>query len=235
MPAGFQIINDHGTVMFDENFPALAIREKGTVSVGPVMPQALLPEVSFSRTNHTTPYIAYRSPVYAAAFCTQNYSNPNQWDFSFIAESATTISYWIIDVPLNLPGTTHGLQVFNAAGVLCFDALWEYARFEGIHSGILNGTPNWRGSVTYPYTLAVLPLQQSGGIEYDGYTEPGPVLETGNYRERQRRIYSAAKMTGNTIQYELIKPAWGDYNEYLQQTGTPFSTQVYYTSLLLRT
>ena len=155
MPAGLEIINTSGTVLIDENYQNLAVRAKGTVGIS----SAALKRATVAMSGVSSPMIALAS---ASAFSgiKNVLSDLSQFTIQGEAPPASNVDYFIFDVPL-ASGLSHGLQVFNTAGTLVFDAGNKYARVVDVYGG--PNTSDWTPSRTYAAgrTYAVVQLKRA--------------------------------------------------------------------------
>lgn len=156
MPAGLEIINTAGTVLVDENYVNLAMRSKGS---GSTSGSSGLNRLTVALDGLQTPMIAYACATRHVGhnwFASDMSSTTFQGDLSITA----TVNYYIFDQPV-ASGANHGMQIYNAAGVLVFDALNKYARVVDIFGGA--ALANWTPSRSYPAgrTYAVVQLKKA--------------------------------------------------------------------------
>lgn len=177
MPAGIYILNDHGTILIDDTYSNLAVRHQGTLSAG-----AGLRTVSVPGLNDPVP--AIRSTAYAATASRQG-STGYIW-----SAGGAQVHWYVFDVPIG--AGNHGLQVFNAAGQLTFDAYQKYARVRAVQSGV--------GSQTYDsgrlYAVATLSPARRRRVETRPDPAPGSNLVFVDLFDEQ----VCARVNGATVQ-----------------------------------
>lgn len=154
MAAGLLVINTHGTVLIDDTYSNLAVRNRGTLPA-----QSGYRNVSL--TNPAQPIIAVGSTNYAIAAWI--YGNQS----AIWSEGGADVDWYSFDTPTS--SGSFGLQVFTSSGQLTFDSSRQYARVVDVFSGVT--TKNYPAGRTY----AVAALTQARGIEW--VTRPVPLSD----------------------------------------------------------
>lgn len=132
MSIGIKIINDWGSLMVDETYSNLYLRQKGSANLaqGHISNPADTPiggMVDITVTA-TTPLLAIKSDSYACVFSSVRNSD-GTWTFRVIsAATSGAISWFLFDIPANAAHSAYGLQVFSAQGIKVFDSGYGYAR-----------------------------------------------------------------------------------------------------------
>jgi len=144
MADGIRIVNTFGTLLIDETYSNLALRQRGSVTLGsnnnlhvplangfnsPIV--ALTSDrparVGIINTTAATPFIGLRGRE---------------------GDPAANMDYYMFDKPLSsLAVGNAGLKVYNASGQLTFDSRLKYARVVDIFGGETQG--QWVGTRTY--------------------------------------------------------------------------------------
>jgi hypothetical protein len=151
MPAGFQIINDGGVVQVDQDFKNYALFSKTTISSWP------------SNWNSGTGASVYSASVsvpasgsYVIALVTDSTSYASvMYGGTVMAYRSTSglpsVTAYVFAAP-GASGASSGLQVFDAAGQVVFDAALKYMRV--VYAGAIpsRSLPN-----DVPYTYSGLP------------------------------------------------------------------------------
>jgi hypothetical protein len=124
MPAGFQIIGDHGAVQVDENFVNLGLTAKGSVS----MPASagLLAQATITVTGDT-PILCIRPlSTYASIYSVTK--SGNQFTYTLVggftgsAAAAETFDWYVFDkMPAGTAGSV-GIEVRDANGTTTFNS-----------------------------------------------------------------------------------------------------------------
>jgi hypothetical protein len=155
MTVGFQAFTDSGLVQIDGTTQNYALLQKFdvTTSVGSISAgrsnagvlytfNANVATFSFSSVK---PMVTLYSPT-AYVTLLQCTNNNGTWTAKIWANGAATVTVYIFDqASAAVPsGTGYGLQVFDANGVLVFDARQRIARVLDTQSGNINNTsPGW--------------------------------------------------------------------------------------------
>lgn len=148
--AGVQVVNQFGTLLFDENYSNICLRYKGNAQVdwngavnpGPNFPyQGVYPLFALTG-NHTyraaNSYINSDGTVHG--YGTIENGTPGVW---------RNIDYYEFDVPSGVSNS--GIVVYKANGQVAFDAMKQYLRVVDVRSGTAgpNGVTGG-GTFTYP-------------------------------------------------------------------------------------
>ena len=141
---GFEIINSFGSILIDDKYPNLALRQKGGVKLGsnnrlnvpmtngfssPLVASASTRPVRSDMINTTaiTPYIHIRGRE---------------------GDPPADVDYYMFDKPLFQPTNGEALiQLFNAAGQVTFDSRLKYARVIDVFGGATQA--EWATTKTY--------------------------------------------------------------------------------------
>lgn len=125
MPAGFQVIGDHGVVQIDENYTNLSLRHRGQAALTGLFDLAV-PDVD-------TPLLCLKSPNMAVMLVGATRSGST---ITYrLASAAGTVDWYVFDkmrAPAGSSGA--GLQVYTGAGVLTFDSASNPMRLAGLAS-----------------------------------------------------------------------------------------------------
>ena len=149
MPAGIEIINDHGSVLIDDTDFNLALRSKGSAT----FPNSGAPPTNFATvtlSSLTSPIFAYYPIVQDAPSGIRSHLDSFNAGVVTMRISAPeagpcTFEWFCFDRPIE-SAETFGLKVFNAAGELTFDSNLK-------HDVILSATP----ITTSPQVIATPP------------------------------------------------------------------------------
>lgn len=141
MADGIRIVNDHGTVLIDENYRNLAVRQQGVVNTSTTSSTTAVaitsgidaPMIAIAPSNRPA-YVASISPT------------AMQFRIGSSVKGSSTMDYYLFDVPLPSGGTT-GLKIYAANGLLCFDSNLKYARVVEIFGGA--AVVDWAGTRTF--------------------------------------------------------------------------------------
>ncbi|MFL9883126.1 hypothetical protein PQR66_08825 [Paraburkholderia agricolaris] len=156
MTAGFQAFTDTGLVQIDGTTQNYALRQRFDVatSVGSInagrsnagVQYMFNANVVIFTVSAVKPLIALYSPnAYVTILQCSNNKN-GSWTVKLWANTATTITVYVFDqASAAAPsGPGYGLQVFDANGVLVFDARQRIARVIDTQSGNINNAgPGW--------------------------------------------------------------------------------------------
>lgn len=139
MTAGIQIFNDSGTVQFDQDYTNLALKTKGTFTIG--SPGYTTVQVA----NCKTPLVAV---ILAGSFAVFQWfsADGTTLNFSVSGTVGAAVTYYVFDQP-GAPAN-YGLVVYRADGSVAFDATKQYARIVGVLAGT-SFTDN-AGTYSYP-------------------------------------------------------------------------------------
>jgi hypothetical protein len=204
MTAGFQVINNAGSILIDENYVNLAMKSKGSGSTsGPTG----LNRLTVALSGLSTPMVALASPVRFVGL--KNFA-ADMSSMLLQGEGSVTsaVNYYIFDKPTS-SGVNQGLQVFDAAGGLVFDSGNKYARVVDIFGGAAEA--NWTPARVYPAgrTYAVVELKRA-------YRKEVTSLGGGNYDISW--LISSFRMVGTTFEGKMI--------QYKEALSVPIQTAV---------
>ena len=171
MTAGFQAFTDTGLVQIDGTTQNYALRQTISVTTASggmnagmsnagVMYQLSAPIATVSVTAAQPLFVVHSPGTYATIIkCTQSGST---WTVQLWSASPTTLTLYVFDQSSAAApaGPGYGLQVFDASGVLVFDARQRIARILDAQSGNINNAgagwgqwnqiDNWTTSFSYP-------------------------------------------------------------------------------------
>lgn len=156
MTAGFQAFTDTGLVQIDGTTPNYALRQKvdmvtgaGSINAGKSnsgTQYTFTANVATFTFNAAKPLVVLYSPnAYATLLQCKN-NNNGTWTAKIWSNTAATVSVYIFDqASAAAPsGPGYGLQVFDPAGALVFDARQRIARILDNQSGnIMGAGPGW--------------------------------------------------------------------------------------------
>lgn len=135
MPAGFQSINDSGTVQIDDTYTSMNLVAAPTVTISGAGPGSAYPgsywgEVTIYSPNPSL-FIGNTSGYYVATISRVNVGT-NAWTYKFVANAAISIRVFAFDTAQWTSGNC-GMQVFNASGVLTFDSSSPFMRMAAVY------------------------------------------------------------------------------------------------------
>lgn len=144
MPAGFQVIGQHGVVQVDENYYNMVYRTRGSALIR-----------NNGRYNSAT--INYQGEANSSPMLCTAYSNVFLWinsltksgdnyTFEIAANGEDNVSYFIFDKVAATP-TNAGLEVYNANGGLVFSSNQRPMRVVSVFP-VASGTPIQPASYT---------------------------------------------------------------------------------------
>lgn len=163
MPAGIQVYAQDGSgiLQIDDTNLNLFLRAKGTAQ-STTQPNPSYQYSTSSNTNVSGVRCATPLVVLSGSQLCQcnpvNQGNGN-WllQFSINGPVGTPLSWWLFDTLGNDEGSRNGLQIFNAAGQLQYDAMRKPLRIVGVQNN------NIASSVTYPAGRSYAALMSGGG------------------------------------------------------------------------
>lgn len=133
MPAGLQIFNTAGTIQIDENYQNYMLLTKGSLVSASLLDDAGLPINGVQVfTSSVTEFVAVRGSDRVALHSIL--PSGAGLRYLFAAPAGVTVTYYRYALGVN-SAQPYGLQVFNAAGALVFDAMCPSMRIETILSG----------------------------------------------------------------------------------------------------
>lgn len=149
MPAGIEIIGDHGSVILDENYSNLALRLKGTATLSSIGtgPRGNSVDIDVTGLGLNRPMVAIRCPGPGMVGFGHFSRTGNRLRFHGTAGQSFT--YYVFDTPI-MTTTTNGLKIWNAAGDLVFDSNQKYARVRDVQNfTTLSGVTGYPRTLTY--------------------------------------------------------------------------------------
>lgn len=170
MPAGIEVINNWGTVLIDSNDPSLCLHTKATASSdGSRVLAYTFHGVEF-------PTLALRSTAGKVSIIGSSVSGTSITYTLLTENAAQSVDMYLFDRPIS-SGSTYGLQVFDAAGRLTFDAL----RSPGRVVDVLGDLGTYTGTSGRIYAGIVSPLLQGQyflNVDYDNPPGvPNPTIQ----------------------------------------------------------
>jgi hypothetical protein len=135
MPAGFQSINDSGTVQIDENYSTLTLIAAPTITINGAGPGSAYPGTMWASYTVNSPnpqlFIGNTSGVYVAVVSRTNPS-AGVWTYTFAAGAAVSVRLFIYSQAVMTAGNC-GMQVFNSGGGLVFDSSAPFLRMSAVY------------------------------------------------------------------------------------------------------
>lgn len=119
--------------------------------------------------------------------------------------AGTNYTWWRYDAP-QPSGAHYGLQVFNAAGNVIFDATLQYARVVDMFMGPASGTL----TKTYAAGRAYAVITGKRGVLVEQQVRADPDSGHPFYNYRRRFIQSRTYVSGNQVIAGWYTPAWAD-------------------------
>jgi hypothetical protein len=219
--AGFYAQNpDTGTFLIDETFRSLAVRRKGTVTLGADG------SGSVSWESPVMPMLAVRCTKEVAVFGgTVIFGGNLVW--RLWGTPGAVVSYWLFDVPVPTGGT-HGLQLYNAAGELTFDSSMQYARYAGIY--FVDDVETTSPSYTLPAgkTYAVVLLKSGWQFETQVMDDGLPRSPQGNYYLRDRFNSGGCSINSNVLHFDWYDTrTFSEWSDHVYTAEDVFAHQTY--------
>lgn len=171
MPTGFQAFNSNYITVIDDDFFNLCLVGKGSVTTS-----------NNSNYSYVDVTLACREPTMAfkctsgfAYILTQKNNGNGTWTFRFGASTGSrTIDYWLFDIPPSASNSRSGMQVFNAAGALIFDANYPYLSpvsfYQNVDGSLIGGDVTLYGTPGRQYAVVQNYAQM---LQYVGEETPG--------------------------------------------------------------
>lgn len=187
MSVGLTIINNYGTILIDENYKNLALRQKiATSTTSP------LGRVSVPMSGMNTPMIALASTAYTGV--KHMASDLSSFVIQGPQIGSQPLTAYVFDEP-QPSGVAAGLLVYNAAGQLTFDSGNKYARVVDVFGGA--GTADWQPLRSYAVgrTYAVVCLKRAYRKE---------VIHNGGGNYDIRWYMSGIRVVNETVQGNMI-------------------------------
>lgn len=128
MPAGLEVHNDSNVLTIDSTFQNISIVSSGSVFCNVIDRNTYTGLVVVSGKN---PILGFISSIGVSCILVGRSGASHTYRVYLDSEAAATVNYWVFDTPDAGSGSNFGLQVFNGAGELCFDAARRYLRVLG--------------------------------------------------------------------------------------------------------
>jgi hypothetical protein len=188
MSVGLTIINNYGTILIDENYKNLALRQKtATATTTP------LGRVTVPMSGMNTPMVALASAQYTGVKSIRS-------DLaSFLIQGrdigTDAVTAYVFDEP-QASGVVAGLLVYNAAGQLTFDSGNKYARVVDVFGGA--ALADWQPLRSYAAgrNYAVVCLKRAYRKE---------VINNGGGNYDIRWYMSGTRVVNETVQGSMIR------------------------------
>lgn len=151
--AGFTAYGDGGVAQVDNTYANLSLVEKGTITTDqPLYGSSVSYKTIGPRSDLVSPIICVGGSVYARP---ETFYSATQIGFNISAAGpvGTQVPYYIFDVPPAPGAHGFGVQVWNAAGQLIFDASMGPMRVVGFFQNA-TGTPIFTGTAGRSYAVA---------------------------------------------------------------------------------
>lgn len=160
MPAGMYVKGDHGVTQIDENYFNFALRYKGTAVCNTAWNTGGVTKYRTALWFDTLsfPLMAVRSNNGVCMYAV-NRPVPDTQQFHFVSKTPNeSFDYWLFDALVPNSGNA-GLEVFNAAGQLCYGSGSKPLRIVGGFNGA--------GQISAPSGRQVAVIQNSNGFAWD--------------------------------------------------------------------
>lgn len=193
MAHGLQVYNNSGILQIDSSYRNFSITSSGVATAGT---GGLVRRVNIT-INGENPILAFRSTTGATATAIGKSGNTFTYQIMIYAPSGfdPNVYWWAFDNS-NSPEYSHGLHVYNASGLLCYDSSKKYFK-------MLN--PNLTGAVTYS-GKSVLSVACSFGYSRNAFPNPGN-LNTYLYND----YMDFAKVNGSTVESFVGQVGFGSW------------------------
>ena len=195
MTTGIQVYNDYGSILVDENYSNLAVRQKGSATIS-----SYGYITTFKVPNCTSPMVAVQASNGLANASTWLDSDGTTLNVYIGGDPGTAVTWWVFDVPIN--PASYGLVIYKSDGSLAFDATKQYIRIVDVVSGSDFPTP--------PYTKSY-----PSGRSYGFVT-----LKAGYWRWIHSNPDSGAPDNGNTLGWVVTTQTKGTRAKFSGQTVT---------------
>lgn len=168
MPAGLQVIGDHGVVQIDENYTNYALKYSGRTFIAN--------RATLTLNGLVNPILCLRTPEGRAVFVSSNQSFPDV-TYTLItgldSQIGTTVEWYLFDQTVSADSGT-GLSVYRADGSIAYNTSWKVmkvgavAQVRDIGDNEMPGDAEGRVAAPYAGKWAVCLSSARGAIVPDG-------------------------------------------------------------------
>lgn len=209
MAAGIRIINDWGTLLVDDTFPTLHLREKGTVTI---------PASGFINIGNKNGRLAVRSGnVVSIQYF--SYTEPLTAGYYVIGQPGSFVEWYLFDVHSGVPSNI-GLIVRNPANQIMFDAMAKPLRIDGMRSA--GNRPGWMGTASYNPNryYAVMPM----AVAFDSYMTFSRIGggDPNQFFQNEQITLAGASVNGGNVNFAMTYACTRSYGPYF---GTVLPTR----------
>lgn len=186
--AGIQVVNDAGTLLFDQDYVNVALRTKGTFTIGS------LGYTTIQIANAKVPMIAVRL---AGGFSAYQWFSSNGTTLNFMVRGpvGAVVTYWYFDEPT--APANYGLVVYRANGTVAFDATKQYARVQDVIAG--SSLTNNVGTHYYPTGRTYAVIVGKVGMYTDVVTITTGVSPNYKYKRETTNKATVVTLNGATV------------------------------------
>lgn len=222
MTAGFQVINDAGTILIDENYKNISMKDKRTVTIGAAGAPQLFGANQFTVASCVSPVVFIQCST-GGCFVSGVTVSGGTATITVRGPAGVSVTVFTFDEPTV---GSFGLQVYNASGQVVFDSSNKYARVVDVVSGT---TAQIVKTYTSGRTYAVAYLKK-GSRQQRQFTSSG--CGAGSARNWLSRYSSTVKVAANVVTFDWeMYYDWGAYDvceprSYNSYTDTSFTAVV---------
>lgn len=156
MPAGFQVIGDHGGVQIDENFYNMTLKAKGSVTYPDTQLVLTMHPWAITVPNTISPVLCFHVTHFTSIESVSSANGNTTYSGYIFAAIGGTMEWYAFDrMPAPISPTGAGLSVFDVNGQLTFSSEYPPMKIAAIHT-IPDSTGN-----------------PDGNSEYYSYSNPG--------------------------------------------------------------
>lgn len=137
-----EVINDHGTVLIDDNYSNATLVTKGQITLQPTPAGTTNYYVEINWTSAQPVMLALELTGAQVQHLFTNRSG-NNWNFVIHFngdQRGAVVPYYIFTIPSAIPNAGGMVQLFNAAGQIVFDSNLKYMRVHGFFPTTLNNS-----------------------------------------------------------------------------------------------
>jgi hypothetical protein len=152
MPVGFQVFKSNGTVQIDDQYRCMSLVEKRVVNIaaGSTSPT----HYAVSATGNNVLVACRTQSLQVSTWTVSNTGTSWTTNFLFLSDSGTVgedVIFYIFSEPEPTP-VTFGLEVYNAAGQLCFSSDVNPLKV----AAVVGGTSGFSGAAGRIYAPIIL-------------------------------------------------------------------------------
>lgn len=221
--AYIEIVNDHNTILIDDNFVNLCLIQRGQLALSNQTNAGRYTTLYYESDTAYSPLLALQIPWPHTVLAYKRTGNLHEWLIAGAATAAGTYDYFIFDVPRKLAGTGD-LVCWNEQGEVTFDSAGKYMRVAGFYQVGYNDN---MGSAALPAGRAYAIVHSGSAWRSEERLLPSPPNPAnpnspGPWLYAKEQEIQGMYVSGNTINWQRFLYTGGQVQHATAREGYAF-------------